>query len=168
MTTDPRLPPQNLDAEMSVLGGILLDDEAINRVLEYIAPDDFYREAHRKIFRAMMKLSDRREPCDLVTLTEVLRKNGELDEIGGAAYLLVLVDYVPTAANIVFYCKIVKEKSVNRKLISVATGIVTRSYEDQTYVNAPVSKLIFAKRPIMTLSKCTNMVPIKFLEKVRK
>ena len=92
--TDPKLPPQNLDAEMSILGGILIDNDAINRVLESIVPEDFYREAHRKIFIAMMQLSDRREPCDLVTLTETLKKKGELDEIGGAAYLLMLVDYL--------------------------------------------------------------------------
>ncbi len=137
---DPKLPPQNLDAEMSILGGILIDNDAINRVLESIVPEDFYREVHRKIFLAMMLLSDKREPCDLVTLTETLKKKGELDEIGGAAYLLMLVDYVPTAANISYYCKIVKEKSVNRKLISIATGIVTRSYEDQTDVNELLDK----------------------------
>ncbi|MEI6702691.1 MAG: replicative DNA helicase [Deltaproteobacteria bacterium] len=134
-TIDPKLPPQNLDAEMSILGGILIDNDAINRVLENIVPEDFYRENHRKIFLAMMHLSDKREPCDLVTLTEVLRKKGELEEIGGASYLLTLVDYVPTAANVAYYCKIVKEKSVNRKLITIATGIVTRSYEDQTDVS---------------------------------
>ncbi|HEY5522731.1 MAG TPA: replicative DNA helicase, partial [Desulfuromonadaceae bacterium] len=138
--TDPKLPPQNLDAEMSILGGILIDNDAINRVLESIVPEDFYREVHRKIFLAMMLLSDKREPCDLVTLTETLRKKGELDEVGGAAYLLMLVDYVPTAANITYYCKIVKEKSVNRKLITIATGIVTRSYEDQTDVNELLDK----------------------------
>ena len=71
--TDPKLPPQNLDAEMSILGGILIDNDAINRVLESIVPEDFYREVHRKIFLAMMLLSDKREPCDLVTLTETLR-----------------------------------------------------------------------------------------------
>ena len=138
--SDPKLPPQNLDAEMSILGGILIDNDAINRVLENIVPEDFYRENHRKIFLAMMHLSDKREPCDLVTLTEVLRKKGELEEIGGASYLLTLVDYVPTAANVAYYCKIVKEKSVNRKLITIATGIVTRSYEDQTDVNELLDK----------------------------
>ncbi|MEI6214472.1 MAG: replicative DNA helicase [Desulfuromonadales bacterium] len=132
---DPKLPPQNLDAEMSILGGILIDNDAINRVLENIVPEDFYREVHRKIFLAMMLLSDKREPCDLVTLTETLKKKGDLEEIGGAAYLLMLVDYVPTAANISHYCRIVKEKSVNRRLITIATGIVTRSYEDQADVN---------------------------------
>src|SRR5512140_152075 len=125
--SDMKLPPQNLDAELSILGGILIDNDAINRVLESIVPEDFYREVHRKIFLAMMQLSDRREPCDLVTLTETLKKKGELDEVGGAAYLLMLVDYVPTAANISYYCKIAK-------------GIVTRSYEDQSDVNELLDK----------------------------
>jgi replicative DNA helicase len=122
------LPPQNLDAEMSILGGILIDNDSISRVLESIVPEDFYREAHRKVFLAMMQLSDKREPCDLVTLTETLKMNGELDEIGGAAYLLMLVDYVPTAANITYYCKIVKKKSFFRRLIRTGTEIVAMGY----------------------------------------
>jgi len=130
-----KLPPQSLEAEMSILGGILIDNDAINRVLEVLQPEDFYRESHRKIFQAMMRLSDLREPSDLITMTDMLRKQGELEEVGGAAYLATLVDYVPTAANISYYCKIVKEKSVNRKLISVATEIVTRGYDEQADVN---------------------------------
>ena len=130
-----KLPPQSLEAEMSILGGILIDNDAINRVLEILLPEDFYRESHRKIFQAMMRLSDQREPSDLITMTDILRKQGELEEVGGAAYLATLVDYVPTAANISYYCKIVKEKAVNRKLISVATEIVTRGYDEQADVN---------------------------------
>jgi replicative DNA helicase len=130
-----KLPPQSLEAEMSVLGGILIDNDAINRVLEILGAEDFYRESHRKIFQAMMRLSDQREPCDLITMTDMLKKQGELEEVGGAPYLLTLVDYVPTAANIAYYCKIVKEKAVNRKLISVATEIVTRGYDEQADIN---------------------------------
>ena len=130
-----KLPPQSLDAEMSILGGILIDNDAINRVLEALTAEDFYRESHRKIFQAMMRLSDLREPCDLITMSEMLRKQGELEEVGGASYLATLVDYVPTAANISYYCKIVKEKSINRRLISVATEIVTLGYDEQSDVN---------------------------------
>ena len=130
-----KLPPQSLDAEMSILGGILIDNDAINRVLEVLTAEDFYRESHRKIFQAMMRLSDLREPCDLITMSEMLRKQGELEEVGGASYLATLVDYVPTAANISYYCKIVKEKSINRRLISVATEIVTLGYDEQSDVN---------------------------------
>jgi len=120
---------------MSVLGGILIDNDAINRVLEILGVEDFYRESHRKIFQAMMRLSDQREPCDLITMSDMLKKQGELEEVGGASYLLTLVDYVPTAANIAYYCKIVKEKSISRRLISVATEIATHGYDEQADIN---------------------------------
>src|SRR4051812_35960490 len=107
-----KIPPQSLEAEMSILGGILIDNDAINRVLEVLTHEDFYRESHRKIFQSMMRLSDSREPCDLITLSDMLRRQGELEEVGGAAYLATLVDYVPTAANVAYYCKIVKEKAL--------------------------------------------------------
>ena len=114
MTLDMRkVPPHSLEAEMSILGGILLDNEAINRSLEILRPEEFYRESHRKIFHAMMDLSNNNEPCDLITLSTVLKKKGELEDAGGAAYLSTLVDYVPTAANIAYYCKIVKEKAIS-------------------------------------------------------
>ncbi|HEY6838953.1 MAG TPA: replicative DNA helicase, partial [Geobacteraceae bacterium] len=129
-----KLPPQSIEAEMSILGGILLDNDAINRVLEILVPDDFYRESHRRILRAMIDLNDRGEPCDLITLTSILKKNGGLEEAGGGAYLATLVDYVPTAANIAYYCRIVKEKGISRKLISAATEIATQGYDDQANV----------------------------------
>jgi replicative DNA helicase len=133
--TDPRkLPPQSIEAEMSILGGILLDNEAINRTLEILVPEDLYRENHRKILRAMIDLNERSEPCDLVTLTSILKKKGELEEVGGGAYLATLVDYVPTAANISYYCRIVKEKGLTRRLISAATDIVTQGYDDHIAV----------------------------------
>ena len=127
--TEHRLPPQNLEAEMSVLGGILLENEALNRALEVLRPEDFYREAHRKIFTALITLSDRSEPADLVTLTAALKDRGTLDEIGGTAYLATLVDFVPTAANITYYCRLVKEKAISRELIKVATEIASRGYQ---------------------------------------
>jgi replicative DNA helicase len=129
-----KLPPQSIEAEMSVLGGILLDNDAINRTLEILTPEDLYRENHRKILQAMIDLNDRGEPCDLITLTSILKKKGELEEVGGGSYLATLVDYVPTAANIAYYCKIVKEKGLTRKLISAATEIVTQGYDGQMEV----------------------------------
>jgi replicative DNA helicase len=129
-STDMRkLPPQSIEAEMSILGGILLDNNAINRTLEILVPDDLYRESHRKILQAMIDLNHKGEPCDMITLSDILRQTGRLEEVGGAAYLATLVDFVPTAANIAYYCKIVKEKSVARSLISAATDIVTNGYE---------------------------------------
>ncbi len=128
-STSHRLPPQNLEAEMSVLGGVLLENEALNRSLEYLGTDDFYRESHRKIFRALLVLSEKGEPADLVTLTAVLKDRDELDDVGGSTYLATLVDYVPTAANISYYCKLVKEKAIARKLIEASTNIATSGYE---------------------------------------
>lgn len=130
-----KVPPQNLEAEASVLGGILLENDAMSRVLETLGPEDFYRESHRKVFRAMMELSDRNEPVDLITLSEFLKTRGELEAVGGAAYLAQLADMVPTAANIVFYARIVREKAVLRHLINAATEIATRGFEEQGNVD---------------------------------
>ena len=140
-----RMPPQNLEAEMSVLGGVLLENEALNRALEYLTTSDFYRESHRKIFNALIVLGDKSEPADLVTLTAVLKDRGELEAVGGSTYLATLVDYVPTAANISYYCKLVKEKSVARKLIEASTEIATKGYEggDMEEILDQAEKAIF-------------------------
>jgi replicative DNA helicase len=129
-TLTRKLPPQNIDAEQSVLGAILLENEAINKVIEHITEDDFYRESHRKIFVAMLELCEKNEPIDLITLTDVLKKRNHLEDVGGAAYLASLVDNIPTASHIIYYSKIVREKSLIRRLISAATEIVTKGYED--------------------------------------
>lgn len=123
-----KVPPQNLDAEQSVLGGILLDNHAVNAVIEVLDAGDFYSEAHRRIYTAILELVERNEPSDLVTLSNILRDKKDLDRVGGEVYLVNLVDRVPSAANIVHYAKIVKEKAVLRGLIGAATEILTRSY----------------------------------------
>jgi replicative DNA helicase len=124
-----RLPPQSLEAEVSVLGGILLENEAFNRVLEVLGEEDFYRESHRKIFSALIQLYEHNEPADLITLSEVLKKRNALEDVGGVEYLNSLVNGVPTAANISYYAKIIKEKAILRKLINRATEIVSLGYE---------------------------------------
>ncbi len=106
----------------------MLDNEALNRVLEVMGEGDFYREAHRKIFSAMLDLYERSEPADLITLAEALKKRDALEQIGGIEYLNSLVNSVGTAANISYYAKIVKEKSILRKLINRATEIISRVY----------------------------------------
>ena len=126
-----KVPPQNLEAEASVLGGILLQNDAIDRALEVVTPDWFYREFHRKIYRAMIELSDRSEPVDLITLSEFLKVKGELEAVGGTAYLASLANLVPTSANIAHYARIVRDKGILRHLITVATEIATRGLEDQ-------------------------------------
>jgi replicative DNA helicase len=124
-----RVPPQNLDAEQSVLGGILLNNHALNSVLEIIEARDFYSEAHRKIFAAIVDLFDENKPSDLITLSNILRQKNHMEHVGGSAYLASLVDNVPSAANIVHYSKIVKEKAILRRLIATATDIMTKSYD---------------------------------------
>jgi len=124
-----RVPPQNLEAESSVLGGILLENDAINVVLELLRTGDFYRESHRKIFRAMIELADRSEPVDIITLSECLKNRGELEAVGGSAYLASLNDFVPTAANISYYARIVREKSILRHLINAAIEVATKGYD---------------------------------------
>ncbi|MBI4517446.1 MAG: replicative DNA helicase [Deltaproteobacteria bacterium] len=129
-----KLPPQNLEAEEAVIGGILLDNTALDRALELLRPEDFYRESHRKIMRAVLELSERSEPIDLITLTDVLKARNQLPEVGGAAYLSELADKIPTAANIAYYARLVKEKAILRSLIQTATDIATRGYESQADV----------------------------------
>ncbi len=145
-----KLPPQNLEAEQSVLGGILIENFSINKVVEVLKPDDFYREAHRKIYKALIDLSERDEPADLITLTNELRNNDHLDSIGGASYVASLIDSVPTAANIEYYAKIVKEKSILRKLIQTSTEIITQSYEDRGDVEGFLDE---AERAIFDISE---------------
>ncbi len=124
-----KLIPQNIEAEQFVLGAILLENDAILKALEVVTIDSFYREAHRKVFAAILELFEKNEPIDLLTLAERLRKNNHLDEIGGASYLAELVNMVPTAANVRHHARIVLEKGVMRRLINVATEIVSQSYE---------------------------------------
>jgi replicative DNA helicase len=126
-----KMPPQNIEAEQSVLGGILIENQALHKIMEILSPDDFYREAHQKIYNSLLDLSEKDEPADLITLTNELRKKDQLDAVGGASYVTSLIDSIPTAANIDYYARIVKEKAVLRKLINAATDIVTQGYEDR-------------------------------------
>lgn len=145
-----KLPPQNIEAEQSVLGGILIENYAVNKVMEVLNPDDFYRESHRKIYKALIDLSERDEPADLITLTNELKNNGHLDSVGGASYITSLIDSVPTAANIEYYVKIVKEKAILRKLIQTSTEIITQSYEDRGDVEGFLDE---AERAIFDISE---------------
>ncbi len=131
-----KVPPQNLEAEQSIIGGILLDNNALNNVLEILGAGDFYSEAHRKIFSAILELYERNEPSDLITLSNILRGRGHLEGVGGEVYLTSLVDGVPSAANIAYYSKIVKEKSILRGLIGAATNILDKSYDAGSDIDA--------------------------------
>jgi replicative DNA helicase len=144
-----RVPPQSLDAEQSVLGGVLLDNNALDRLVEVLRADDFYREAHRKVFRGMLRLTERSEAVDLITLSEELRTRGELTDVGGAAYLAELAERVPTAANILQYARIVRDKAILRSLITTATGIAARGYEASNDVKEIVER---AEQEIFAIS----------------
>lgn len=126
-----RLAPQNLEAERSVLGGILLTNESFYDVMEIVKPEDFYREPHRKIFAAMIELANRNEPIDLITLADQLRKSQELDDVGGSAYIASLDAAVPASANLSRYARIVREKALARRVIEAAHTIAREGYEQK-------------------------------------
>ena len=126
-----KVPPQNLEAEESVLGGVLLDPDALDRVIEVMSAADFYRDAHRTIFETMLALSERGEPIDLITLSDALKARGQLPQVGGATFLAELGDKVPSAANVAHYARIVRDKAVLRSLIRVSGEIVGRCYDSQ-------------------------------------
>lgn len=125
-----RVPPHNVEAEQAVLGAMLIKKEAIAEAIEILRPDDFYRDAHRIVFEAMLELFQKNEPVDIVTVTEQLKKNDLLEKAGGIAFITALDNAVPTAANVVYHAKIVEEKAQLRNLINAATEIAGTAYED--------------------------------------
>ena len=130
-----KLPPQNIEAEQSLLGALLIDKDAIVRIAEVLSPIHFYRtEQHGKIYEAIINLFEKREPIDLVTVTERLKQNEALDLAGGPAYLTTLVNTVPTAAHVEHYARIIKEHAVRRSLISQATRLIENAYDESTPV----------------------------------
>lgn len=135
VTNLDRLPPQNIEAEQFVLGAVLLENEAIGSVIEHLSANDFYKDSHKKIFISMLELFEKSEPIDLITLTELLNRKEQLEGIGGATYLSSIVSLVPTAANVKYHAKIVKEKSILRNLILTSTEIITSSYDAEQDVH---------------------------------
>ena len=148
--TDLRLPPQNLDAEQSVLGAILLDNTSLSKAFELITEEDFYRGAHRLIYQAMVELADSNEVVDQITLTAILKSKGQLEQVGGGAYVAELVQAVPSASNIRYHCKIIREKALLRGLIRTATEVVTRGYDE---VGQSDDLLEYAEREIFKLAQ---------------
>ena len=141
-----RIPPHSVEAEQSVLGSILLDKEAMISVSETLVPEDFYKEAHKVIYESMLKLYISQSEIDLITLTDELRDQGYLDDIGGIAYITSLSTVVPTTSNIKYYVNIVKEKSISRQLISAANDIINLGYDGSAkveYVLENAEKKIF-------------------------
>ena len=126
-----RIPPHNLEAEQAVLGSVLLEKDSIGRVLEILLPDgrDFYNDVHAILFKGMVSLFEKNVPVDIVTLTDLFKDSDAMDSVGGISYIGQMAEATPTAANIMYYANIVREKSLSRKLINAATEIVRRGYE---------------------------------------
>lgn len=127
-----KIPPQNVDAEMSLLGAVLIDEETLADVTEHVKAKDFYDKRHAIIYDAMMRLYEKNKPVDLLTLTDELRRKKEIDEIGGSAYLTELTNYVPTAAHAESYAEIVAQKAVRRRLIKASGDISELGYDEET------------------------------------
>ena len=126
-----RKPPQNVEAEQALLGTILIQDKSLLKIVEILSPDDFYRDANKVVFEAMVSLFERREPHDLVTVTNLLRNQNRLDRIGGATYLTSLTDVIPFTGALVHHANIIRQKAVLRKLIRTSSDVAARCYDAQ-------------------------------------
>jgi len=156
-----RVPPQSIEAEQGVLGSMLLERDAIARVVEMLRGEDFYREAHRRIYDAMVDLFERGEPVDLITVTDRLKARGQLEDVGGAAYVTSLLDAVPTAANVEYYARLVLQKSLLRQLIAAGTEIVGMGFREEQEVEVlldQAEKLVFG---IASRRMAQDFLPIR-------
>ncbi len=145
-----RLPPHNLDAEQSVLGALLIDRDAIIRIASYVKAADFYRAAHTYIYEGIISLYNRREPTDIVTLVDELRRTGQLDNSGGETYLVELIQAVPTSVHIEYYARIVERTATLRRLISAGTSIVDIGFDDSEDVESAIDR---AERAIFEVAQ---------------
>lgn len=156
-----KVPPYSLEAEQSVLGSMLLSKDAIFVAAERLKSEDFYKESHRKVFEVLVELNENREPADLITVSEALRSKKLLEQVGGITYLTTLTESVPTAANIAYYCSIVEEKALLRRLISTSSQIMSMAYdsrEDAEQVLDEAERMIFE---IVQKRRVENLYHIK-------
>jgi replicative DNA helicase len=141
-----RLPPQNIEAEQSVLGSLLIDPDALIKVSSFLRPEDFYRETHGLIYKAIVDLHERRQPADFVTLCDELERRGQMDHVGGAGYLTSLINVVPTSVHAQHYGRIVESTATLRRLISASSEISNMAYEradDEDKILDQAEQLIF-------------------------
>jgi replicative DNA helicase len=156
-----RLPPQNIEAEQSVLGSLLIDSDAIIRIAPFLRAEDFYREIHSLIYQAILDLHERREPADFITLCDELERRNQLEEIGGAAYLTSLINAVPTSIHVEYYAHIVERTAILRRLITAAGQIASIAYEEAEDVDEVVDR---AEQILFGVSErriSRDLVPIK-------
>ena len=135
-----QLPPQNIEAEQAVLGTILLQDKALVKIVDLLSPEDFYRDAHKIIFRAMVALFDKREPHDLITVAGLLNDQNKLEDIGGASYLASLTDIIPFTGTLVHHAHIIRQKSVLRRLIQTTSEVAARCYDAQDDIDTLIDE----------------------------
>lgn len=155
-----KIPPQNIEAEIAVLGSMLIEENALSQAIELMNENYFYNDSHRGIFKAIVSIYTQSKPADLITVIEELRKNNALDKCGGASYITSLTQAVPTAANITHYAKIVREKYILRSLIATGTQIVTESYQGEADPNDLLDKSERMIFEIMTKKTNTSFVPV--------
>lgn len=153
---DHHLPPQSVEAEESIISALLIDNSSLTDVMEILTPDDFYRQNHQKIFAAVAELFNSGEPVDLVTLAQALKRRGDIEKVGGAAYLVHLVDTVPMAVNAAHYARIIRDKARLRRLIAAATAIITQCHKEGSLVD---DTLDFAEASIFSVSQ-DNTKPV--------
>jgi replicative DNA helicase len=156
-----KLPPQNLEAEQSVLGSLLIDKDAITKIADIVQPDDFYKDIHGIIFEAMTELYEQREPIDVVALSNKLEEKGKLEIIGGRSYLVSLANTVPSASHIVNYAQIVQKKATLRRLLGAASEITNLGYQETENIDELLDK---AEQKIFGVSQKylkQNFIPIK-------
>jgi replicative DNA helicase len=156
-----RLPPQNVEAEQSVLGSLLIDPDAIIKVGSFLKPEDFYRESHQIVYQAILTLHDRRQPADFVTLVDELTRQEQLDAVGGPAYLTSLINLVPTSVHVEHYGRIVERTSVMRRLINAAGEIAALAYEEREEVDEVIDQ---AERILFEVSQrrvTKSLTPIR-------
>ncbi|HEY4528008.1 MAG TPA: replicative DNA helicase [Candidatus Paceibacterota bacterium] len=145
-----RVPPQNLEAEVSTLGALMLDSNAVIRVVDILGPDDFYRPQHQIIYKTILELFERREPIDVLSLTSRLREKGFLESVGGTSYLADLVNSVPTASNVAHYAEIVKKKKIMRELIRASSEIAELGYDESEDIDQALDD---AEKRIFSISQ---------------
>jgi len=145
-----KIPPQNLEAELAVIGAMMLDREAVVTATELLKPEDFYHDSHRLVFETMSELSEKAEPIDLVTVAEAMRVSGALEKVGGVAFIASIANSLPTAANIEHYAKIVAEKSLLRQLVKASSRITSLGYEGGQEASSLLDE---AERMILEISQ---------------
>jgi replicative DNA helicase len=173
MTTIDRLPPHSLEAEEALLGSLLIDPDAIFEVSSFLRPDAFYRNQNKWVYEAILALNDRHEPLDLITLTEELRRREQLEEVGGEAYIISLINAVPTAINAMSYGRLVEAASLRRKMIGAASTIANLAYDEAEDVNIVIDR---AEQTLFSISEARttrDLVPVKqiareYLERIER